>query len=318
MIRFVARRLLQMLPVLFFVTLIIFVLINLIPGDAARLFLGEEASPDAIAALRHELGLDQPLYVQYVRWVGRMATGDFGYSFKDHRPVLATLLEKLPITAELTAGALLIAWVVAIPAGVLAAWRQRTAVDYGASAVALGGLSIPNFWLGIMLIYLFAVHLRWLPASGFVPLSHGVGRNLRALLMPAFNLGIVLAAVVMRQLRSSMLEVLSADFVRTARAKGLAQTVVIVRHALRNAVIPVITVMGLQLGTLLGGAIITETIFAVPGLGQLAVNSIYSRDYPMLEGVVIASAIAILAVNLLVDIVYSLIDPRIKLAGSGS
>jgi peptide/nickel transport system permease protein len=245
-----------------------------------------------------------------------MARGDFGYSFKDHRPVLQTLLEKLPVTAELTAGALVIAWVVAIPAGVLAAWRQRTAVDYGASAAALGGLSIPNFWLGIMLIYLFAVHLRWLPASGYVPITENLGRNLRALIMPAFNLGIVLAAVVMRQLRSSMLEVLSADFVRTARAKGLAQLVVLVRHALRNAVIPVITVMGIQLGTLLGGAIITETIFAVPGLGQLAVNSIYGRDYPMLEGVVIASALAILAVNLFVDIVYSLIDPRIKLARS--
>jgi peptide/nickel transport system permease protein len=316
MTRFLARRLLQMIPVLFFVTLIIFALINLIPGDAARLFLGEEATPDAIAALRHEMGLDKPLYVQYVRWVGRMAHGDFGYSFKDHRPVLQTLLEKLPVTAELTAGALLIAWALAIPAGVLAAWRQRTAVDYGASAAALGGLSIPNFWLGIMLIYLFAVHLRWLPASGFVPITENLGRNLRALIMPAFNLGIVLAAVVMRQLRSSMLEVMSADFVRTAKAKGLAQTVVLVRHALRNAVIPVITVMGIQLGTLLGGAIITETIFAVPGLGQLAVNSIYGRDYPMLEGVVIASAVAILAVNLLVDIVYSLIDPRIKLARS--
>jgi peptide/nickel transport system permease protein len=315
MTHFLARRLLQMLPVLFFVTLIIFVLINLIPGDAARLFLGEEATPDAIAALRHEMGLDKPLYVQYLRWVGRMARGDFGYSFKDHRPVSQTLLEKLPVTAELTAGALLIAWLVAIPAGVLAAWRQRTAVDYGASAVALGGLSIPNFWLGIMLIYLFAVHLRWLPASGFVPITESLGRNLRALAMPAFNLGIVLAAVVMRQLRSSMLEVMSADFVRTARAKGLAQAVVLVRHALRNAVIPVITVMGIQLGTLLGGAIITETIFAVPGLGQLAVNSIYGRDYPMLEGVVIASAVAILVVNLLVDVVYSLIDPRIKLAG---
>jgi peptide/nickel transport system permease protein len=264
------------------------------------------------------MGLDQPLYVQYVRWVGRMARGDFGYSFKDHRPVLQTLLEKLPVTAELTAGALVIAWAVAIPAGVLAAWRQRTAVDYGASAAALGGLSIPNFWLGIMLIYLFAVHLRWLPASGFVPATENLGRNLRALIMPAFNLGIVLAAVVMRQLRSSMLEVLSADFVRTAKAKGLAQVVVLVRHALRNAVIPVITVMGIQLGTLLGGAIITETIFAVPGLGQLAVNSIYGRDYPMLEGVVVASAVAILAVNLLVDIVYSLIDPRIKLARSRS
>jgi len=307
-----------MIPVLFFVSVIIFVLINLIPGDAARLFLGEEAPPDAVAALRHELGLDQPVYVQYLRWVGGMLHGDFGYSFKDHRPVLATVLEKIPVTGELTVASLLVAWAIAIPAGALAAWRQRTVTDYGASAAALVGLSIPNFWLGIMLIYLFAVHLRWLPASGWTSLTHDPVRNVRALAMPASVLGLVLAAVVMRQLRSSMVEVLSADFVRTAKAKGLAGGVVVIRHALRNAVIPVITVMGIQMGTLLGGAVITETIFAVPGLGQLAVNSIYGRDYPMLEGVVLFSALAILVINLAVDIVYSLIDPRIKLAGGRS
>ncbi len=318
MIAFLARRLLQMIPVLFFVSVIIFVLINLVPGDAARLFLGEEASPDALAALRHELGLDRPLYVQYLRWVGGMARGDFGHSFKDNRQVLATVLQKVPVTAELSVAALLIAWTIAIPAGVLAAWRRRTAVDYSASAAALAGLSIPNFWLGIMLIYLFAVNLRWLPASGFVPLIQDPGRNLRTIAMPAFVLGVVLAAVVMRQLRSSMLEVLTADYVRTASAKGLGARVVLVRHALRNAVIPVITVMGIQLGTLLGGAVITETIFALPGLGRLAVESIYGRDYPMLEGVVLFSAFSILFVNLVVDIVYSLIDPRIKLAGGAS
>ncbi len=318
MTRFLARRLLQMIPVLFFVSVIIFVLINLVPGDAARLFLGEEAPPEALASLRRELGLDQPLYIQYLRWVGGMMRGDFGRSFKDNRPVLATLLQKVPVTAELTAAALLIAWAIAIPAGVLAAWRQRTAADYGASATALVGLSIPNFWLGIMLIYLFAVHLRWLPASGFAPPTEDLGRNLRTIVMPAFVLGVVLAAVVMRQLRSSMVEVLAADFVRTAQAKGLAARAVLVRHALRNAVIPVVTVMGIQMGTLLGGAVITETIFAVPGLGQLAVNAIYTRDYPMLEGVVMTSALAILLINLLVDVVYSLIDPRIKLAGGRS
>lgn len=315
MTRFVVRRLVQMVPVLFFVTVIIFVLINLVPGDAARLFLGEEAPPDALAALRHQLGLDQPLYVQYLRWVGGMLRGDFGYSFKDHRPVLETLLQKVPVTAELAGVSLLISWMVAVPAGAIAAWRQRSVADYGVSAVALAGLSFPNFWFGIMLIYLFAVHLRWLPASGFVPLTQDPGRNLRTIVMPAVVLGLVLAAVVMRQLRSSMLEVMSADFVRTAKAKGLGERVVLIRHALRNAVIPVVTVMGLQMGTLLGGAIITETIFAVPGLGQLAVTSIYGRDYPMLEGVVMFSALAILLINLLVDIVYSLIDPRIKLTG---
>ena len=318
MIRFLARRLLQMIPVLFFVSVIIFVLINLVPGDAARLFLGEEAPPDALAALRRELGLDRPLYVQYLHWVGGMLHGDFGHSFKDNRQVLVTVLQKVPVTAELAAAALLIAWAIAIPAGVLAAWRRRTAVDYLASAGALTGLSIPNFWLGIMLIYLFAVHLHWLPASGFVPPTEDLGRNLKSIIMPAFVLGVVLAAFVMRQLRSSMLEVLSADYVRTANAKGLGGRVVLVRHALRNAVIPVITVMGIQLGTLLGGAVITETIFALPGLGRLAVESIYGRDYPMLEGVVIFSALAILCINLTVDIVYSLIDPRIKLAGGTS
>jgi peptide/nickel transport system permease protein len=314
---FLFRRLLQMIPVLFFVSLIIFVLINLVPGDAARLFLGEEAPPDVLAVLRHEMGLDRPLYVQYARWVGNLLRGDFGHSFKDNRQVLPTLLQKVPVTAELAAGALLIAWTIAIPAGVIAAWRRRTVVDYSASAVALTGLSIPNFWLGIMLIYLFAVNLHWLPASGYVSPAQDLGRNLKGLVMPAFVLGLVLAAVVMRQLRSSMLEVLSADFIRTANAKGLGERVVLVRHALRNAVIPVITVMGIQLGTLLGGAVITETIFALPGLGRLAVESIYGRDFPMLEGVVMFSALSILFVNLLVDVVYSLIDPRIKLVGGG-
>ena len=314
MLRFLFHRILQMIPVLFFVSLIIFVLINLIPGDAARVFLGEEATPDAVAALRHELGTDRPLYVQYARWVGGMLQGNFGHSFKDNTPVLPTLLQKIPVTGELTGAALVVAWVIAIPAGVVAAWRQRTATDYGASAAALLGLSIPNFWLGIMAIYLFAVDLHWLPASGWTPLTVDASRNLRALVMPACVLGLVLAAVVMRQLRSSMIEVLSADFVRTAKAKGLGGRVVLIRHTLRNAVIPVITVMGIQMGTLLGGAVITETIFAVPGLGQLAVNSIYTRDFPMLEGVVMFSALSILLVNLLVDIVYSLIDPRIKLA----
>jgi peptide/nickel transport system permease protein len=315
---FLVRRLLQMIPVLFFVSVITFVLIHLVPGDAARLILGEQAPPDALAALRRELGLDQPPYVQYGRWVGAMAHGDFGSSFRDRRPVFATLMQKLPVTGELAAASVLIAWSLAVPAGVLAAWRQRTVVDYGASVAALLGLSLPSFWSGIMLIYLFAVHLHWLPASGFTPPTEDLGRNLRGLVMPAFVLGLFFAAVVMRQLRSSMIEVLRADFVRTAKAKGLDSRLVIVRHALRNAVIPVLTVMGIQLGVLLGGAVITETIFALPGLGQLAVNSIYTRDYPMLEGVVMLSALTILAINLAVDVLYSLIDPRIKLTEPSS
>ena len=247
-----------------------------------------------------------------------MVHGDFGHSFKDNRQVLATVLQKIPVTAELTVAALLFAWMIAIPAGILAGWRRRTAVDYTASAAALTGLSIPNFWLSIMLIYLFAVHLRWLPASGFVPLTEDLGLNLKSIVMPAFVLGAVFAAVVMRQLRSSVLEVLAADYVRTANAKGLGAAGILLRHVLRNAMIPVITVMGIQAGLLLGGAVITESIFALPGLGRLAVESIYGRDYPMLEGVVMFSAFAVLFINLVVDVVYSLVDPRIKLAGGRS
>jgi peptide/nickel transport system permease protein len=314
---FLFRRLLQMIPVLFFVSLIIFVLINLVPGDAARLFLGEEAPPDVLAVLRHEMGLDRPLYVQYARWVGNLLRGDFGHSFKDNRQVLPTLLQKVPVTAELAAGALLIAWTIAIPAGVIAAWRRRTVVDYSASAVALTGLSIPNFWLGIMLIYLFAVNLHWLPASGYVSPAQDLGRNLKGLVMPAFVLGLVLAAVVMRQLRSSMLEVLSADFIRTANAKGLGERVVLVRHALRNAVIPVITVMGIQLGTLLGGAVITETIFAWPGVGRLAVDAIFSRDYPLVQAIVAVLATLFVVINLVVDLLYTYLDPRIVYVRGG-
>jgi peptide/nickel transport system permease protein len=214
---------------------------------------------------------------------------------------------------ELAVIAMAVSWAIAIPAGVLAAWKRRSAIDYAATTVALAGISIPNFWLGIMLIYLLAVNLRWLPPSGYIePWIDPIG-NIRMMIMPATVLGTALAALVMRLLRSSMLEVMGAEFVRTAHAKGLSERIVLLRHALKNALIPVVTVMGLQLGGLLGGAVITETIFAVPGIGRLAIESIFTRDYPMVQGVVLFSAIAIVCVNLSVDILYSLIDPRIRL-----
>ena len=310
---YLVRRLFLTLPVLFFVSVIVFSLINLIPGDPARIMLGEEVSKEALSALRKEMGLDRPLYVRYLLWLSHVARGDFGRSVRDGRPVLDTLLLKLPVTIELAVTSLLVAWVIAIPAGVVAAWKQRTALDYAATTLALAGISVPNFWLGIMMIYLFAVNLRLLPPSGYIEPWIDLTRSLKLMVMPSIVLGAALAALVMRLLRSSMLEVLGTDYIRTARAKGLDDVVVLIRHAMKNAMIPVVTVMGLQLSGLLGGAVITETIFAVPGLGRLTVDSILTRDYPMVQGVVLFAALAVVATNLIVDLTYAVLDPRIRL-----
>lgn len=313
MTRYLTRRLILTVPVLLFVTIIVFSLINLIPGDPALVMAGGEAGKEAVEALRRQMGLDRPMAVRYVLWLGRMVRGDLGRSVRDGRPVLDVLLLKLPVTIELAAAALTVAWTIAVPAGILAAWKRRSALDYAATTVALAGISIPNFWLGIMLIYLLAVNLRWLPPSGYVEPWVDPVRNIKLMIMPATVLGTALAALVMRLLRSSMLEVLGTEFIRTAHAKGLPEKLVILRHALKNAMIPVTTVMGLQLGGLLGGAVITETIFAVPGVGRLAVESILTRDYPMVQGVVLFSAVAIVFVNFAVDVIYSFLDPRIRL-----
>jgi peptide/nickel transport system permease protein len=313
MTRYIVRRLLATIPVLFLVTVVVFSLINLVPGDPALVIAGGEADRAAIEAIRKQLGLDRPVVVRYVQWLTRLVQGDFGRSVRDGRPVLDVLLLKLPVTIELAVISLGVGWAIAVPAGVLAAWKQRTALDYTATTVALAGISIPNFWLGIMLIYLLAVHLRWLPPSGYVEPWVDPVRNLQLMIMPATVLGTALAALVMRLLRSSMLEVLGSEFIRTAHAKGLAERTVVLRHALKNAMIPVATVMGLQLGGLLGGAVVTETIFAVPGIGRLAIESIFTRDYPMVQGVVLISAVAVVFVNFAVDVLYSVLDPRIRL-----
>ncbi len=313
MTRYLARRLLLTIPVLFFVSLIVFSLITLIPGDPARIMMGEEASREALEVLRKEMGLDRPLILRYGIWISHVLRGDLGRSVRDRRSVMQTLLQKIPVTAELAVTSLIVAWAIAIPAGALAAWKRRSAIDYAATTVALAGISIPNFWLGIMLIYLLAVNARLLPPGGYVEPWIDLGRNLKLMVMPSIVLGTALAALVMRLLRSSMIEVLGSDYVRTARAKGLSDRVLIIRHALKNAMIPVATIMGLQLGGLLGGAVITETIFAVPGVGRLAVDSILTRDYPMVQGVVLFAALAIVAVNLAVDVVYAFLDPRIRL-----
>lgn len=313
MTQYIARRLLLTIPVLLLVSIIVFALINLIPGDPALLFVGNEAGKDAVEALRKQMGLDRPMVVRYMIWLNRLLHGDLGKSVRDGRPVLDVLLLKLPVTVELAAVALAVAWMIAIPAGVLAAWKRRSMIDYTATTVALAGISIPNFWLGIMLIYFFAVNLRWLPPSGYIEPWIDPVRNITLMIMPATVLGTALAALVMRLLRSSMLEVMGTEYIRTANAKGLSEQVVLMRHALKNAMIPVATVMGLQLGGLLGGAVITETIFAVPGIGRLAIESILTRDYPMVQGVVLFSAMAIVFVNFAVDVVYSALDPRIRL-----
>ncbi len=314
MMTYLVRRLLLTIPVLLFVSMIVFALVNLVPGDPALIMLGEQATPEALTALRQEMGLHRPVAVRYLIWLGRVLRGDLGCSVRDSRPVRATMLQKLPVTVELAAASLLVAWAIAIPAGALAAWKRRTPVDYAATTAALLGISIPNFWLGIMMIYVLAVNLHLLPASGYVEPWLEPARNLKLMIMPSIVLGTALAALVMRQLRSSMIEVLQTEYVRTARAKGLADRAVLIRHAMKNAMIPVITVMGLQLSGLLGGAVITETIFAIPGLGRLAVQSILTRDFPMVQGVVLFVALAVVATNLVVDIVYGFLDPRIRLA----
>ncbi len=313
MTRFFLRRLILAIPVLLFVSIIVFTIVAAIPGDPARILLGEDVSKEALENLREELGLDRPIYVRYLIWLRHVVQGDLGRSVRDHRPVRDTLLLKLPATIELAVVALIVAWIIAIPAGALAAWKQRTTVDYTATTLALAGVSIPNFWLGIMLIYLLAVNYHVFPPSGYVEPWINLRRNISLMVMPAIVLGTALAALVMRQLRSSMIEVLSADYVRTAHAKGLADAVIIVKHAMKNALIPVVTVMGLQFSGLLGGAVITETIFAIPGVGRLAVDSILTRDYPMVQGVVLFVAVVVVATNLAVDVVYGLLDPRIRL-----
>jgi peptide/nickel transport system permease protein len=313
MAAFILRRLLLTVPILLLVSVLVFSLIHLIPGDPAVVILGQEATPQALAALRARLGLDQPLPVQYLTWLGRVLRGDLGRSLVTNQPVLDVILTKLPATLELALGAFLISNLLAIPAGIIAATRRGTAADYSATVLAFAGLSIPHFWLGIMLLLFFAVRLQWLPASGYVPFWEDPGQNLRAMILPMIATGFRESAVVTRQLRSSLLEVLGQDYVRTARAKGLGERVVLVTHALKNALIPVVTVSGLQVAALLSGLVITEQVFSIPGFGRLIVESIFTRDFTMVQGAVLVAATMVVGVNIAVDILYAFIDPRIKL-----
>jgi peptide/nickel transport system permease protein len=314
MFRFIVRRLVLSIPILLLVSIMVFGLIHLIPGDPATVILGQEATPEAAAALRHELGLDQPLLIQYVTWVSHVLRGDLGRSLIDHTPVIDQIKQRLPVTLELTIGTFIIALLIAIPAGVLSATQRGSVADYAGTLLALGGLSIPSFWLAIMFILLFAVKLHWLPASGYVPFAENPRANLAAMIMPMLATGIRESAALTRMLRSSLLEVLGGDYVRTARAKGLGEWLVIMRHALRNALVPVVTVAGLLLAGLIGGLVITETIFAIPGFGRLIVEAIYQRDFVTVQGAILVSALMVVGINLIVDLIYALIDPQIRLA----
>lgn len=314
MYRFIVRRLVLSIPILLLVTIMVFGLIHLIPGDPATVILGQEATPEAKVALRHELGLDRPLVAQYLTWLGNVLRGDLGRSLADRTPVIDQIKLRLPITLELTIGTFVIALLIALPAGIISATRRGSLADYSGTLLALGGLSIPSFWLAIMLILLFAVKLRWLPASGYVPFSEDPRANLTAMLMPMVATGVRESAALTRMLRSSLLEVLGADYVRTARGKGLGEWLVVIRHALSNALVPVVTSGGLLLAGLLGGLVITETIFAIPGFGRLIVEAIYQRDFVTVQGAILVSALLVVVVNLLVDLLYALIDPRIRLA----
>jgi peptide/nickel transport system permease protein len=312
MLRFLGNRLLQLVPTLFFVSLIIFSLQHLLPGDPALVMAGEEKDAEVIEQIRRQYHLDQPLPVQYFYWLNGLAHGDLGESLRIKQPVLALVLEKLPVTIELATMAMVIALAIGISAGVVSAVKKDTAWDYGANAFALWGISTPNFWLGIMLIFLFSVRLGWLPASGYVRLSEDWRASLASTIMPAFVLGNAIAAVLMRHTRSAMLSVLESDYVRTARAKGLLERTIILKHAMRNALTPVITLGALEFGTLLSGAVLTEQIFSIPGFGKLIVDAVFNRDYAVVQGVVLVTATIYIVLNLLADIAYVLADPRLR------
>ena len=309
---YLIRRIATILPTLVFVTMLIFGLQQLLPGDPAIVLAGEEQDPNVIAYLRERMHLDEPLPMRYLYWMGGVLQGDLGDSIRSQQPVLELILQKLPVTVELAVLSMLIAMVIGIPAGIVSAVRQGTAWDYGANAFALWGLSMPNFWLGILMILLFSVQLGWLPASGYVEPWADPLANLQAMAMPAFVLGTNIAAVLMRHTRSAMLQVMNADYVRTARAKGLSRRVVILRHALRNALTPVITLGALELGTLLSGAVLTEQVFTIPGFGKLIVDAVFNRDYAVVQGVVLVTGTAYIVLNLLADIAYVVVNPRLR------
>jgi peptide/nickel transport system permease protein len=313
-VAFLIRRLLLTLPILFIVSVVCFSLINLIPGDPATVILGPEASEQAKEQIREQLGLNKPIVVQYVDWLGGVLHGDLGESLVDGTPVSQLILQRLPVTLELALGTFLVSLTIAVVAGILSASKRGTWVDYVSSGFALGGISIPHFWLGMMFIIIFAVYLGWLPASGYVPFFEDPAANIAVMILPVLATGLRESAELMRMLRSSLLEELGSDYVRTAFSKGLSRRVVVIRHAVRNALIPFVTASGLQIAALLGGLVVTEQVFQLPGVGRLIVESILERDYTVVQGAVLTVTVIVILINVLVDLLYAVIDPRIALS----
>ena len=314
MLRVALTRVASLLPILLGISVVTFSLIRLVPGDPVIALLGMEANESAIQALRRQLALDQPLIAQYLAWAGRILTGDFGRSIQGGRDVLQLLLGALWPTALLSLAALVVSLLISIPAGIVAATRRNSVADYSASFVALCGLSMPSFWLGILLIMGLSIAWPIFPASGYVAPGEDMLAFLRHLVLPAITLGAALAAATMRMTRATMLEVLRADYVRTARAKGLTERSVVWNHALSNARMPIVTLLGIQLGQLLGGVVITETVFSWPGIGKLTVDAIFARDYPVVQGAVLVTATLFVLINLATDLIYTALDPRVRLS----
>ncbi len=312
MLTLIGKRLIQLMPTLFFVSVLIFSLQQLLPGDPATVMAGEENDPVVIQQIRERYHLDKPLPVQYVYWIGGVLQGDLGESMRLRMPVMKLIQDKLPVTLQLATMAMLIALLIGIPAGVISAVKRDSVWDYTVNVVALAGISTPNFWLGIMMILLFAVKLGWLPASGYVSPFVDLRQSFLTTLMPAIVLGTAIAGVIMRHTRSAMLQAMQSDYVRTARAKGLSERVVIWKHAMRNALTPVITLGALEFGTLLSGAVLTEQIFSIPGFGKLIVDAVFNRDYAVVQGVVLVTATTYIVLNLLADIGYILANPRLR------
>ncbi|MBO9401795.1 ABC transporter permease [Shimia sp. R9_3] len=312
MYAYFARRVLIAIPTIILISIFVFALQKLLPGDPLLVLAGEERDPEVLEFLREKYRLNDPIPMQYLAWIGNALQGDLGISLRSNQPVTELMAEKLPVTIQLAVMSMIFAMVIGIPAGILSAVKKGTATDYVANVVALSGLSIPNFWLGIMLILLVSVKWQLLPASGYVPLSVDFGQSIRTMLMPSFVLGTALAATLMRHTRSSMLGVLSADYVRTARAKGLSERVVILKHSFRNALTPIVTLTALLFGELIAGAVLTEQIFTIPGFGKLVVDAVFNRDYAVVQGIVLVTAVGFIFMNLFADMMYFVLNPRLR------
>lgn len=312
MLRFLLRRVLIALPTLVLISIFVFALQKLLPGDPLLILAGEERDPEVLEFLREKYRLNDPIPVQYLAWIGNALQGDLGTSLRTNQPVTELMAQKLPVTIQLAVMSMIFALLIGIPTGILSAVKKGTVTDYVANVVALSGLSIPNFWLGIMLILLVSVKWQLLPASGYVPLFQDFGQSIRTMLMPSFVLGTALAATLMRHTRSAMLGVLSADYVRTARAKGLSERVVILKHGFRNALTPIVTLTALLFGELIAGAVLTEQIFTIPGFGKLVVDAVFNRDYAVVQGIVLVTAVGFIFMNLMADMMYFVLNPRLR------